>query len=353
MRNTLVLQVDPGSPDPATIRRAASIIKSGGLVAFPTETVYGLGADACNETAVRCIFEAKGRPPDNPLIVHICDTAMLDLAAVDVPDAAWKLAERFWPGPLTLVLSRAERIAPSVSAGLQTVAVRMPANEIALELIRSAATPIAAPSANVSGRPSAVSAQHVLEDLNSKIDLVLDGGKTQIGIESTVLDLTATSPIILRPGWVTSECIAETIGDARFGISDDQLKRSPGTRHRHYTPRARVILVEDKNVETLLAILQRNLKDGPVAYIGHTPIDLPGQGSATSTAAPGSAPLANPNLTTIMLGNDPAEYGAAIYTAMRELDSRGVPVIVVEGISGSGEALAVMDRLRRSASRIV
>jgi L-threonylcarbamoyladenylate synthase len=336
MGKTIVLEVNPNAPDLFSIKRAASIIKSGGLVAFPTETVYGLGADACNETAVRRIFEAKGRPADNPLIVHVCDEAMLGVVADDIPASALKLVERFWPGPLTLVLKRSSRLAPSVSTGLPTVAVRMPANPVALELIRSAETPIGAPSANVSGRPSATSAAHVLEDFEGKIDMVLDGGRTQIGIESTVLDLTVDSAVVLRPGWITRESIAEVIGDVRFATSDDQLKRSPGTRHRHYTPRARVILVEAESSGRLPDILREYLKPGTAAYIGHSRIDLD-----------------DANLTKIVLSNEPADYAASIYSAMRELDSRGVPVIVIEGIEGSGEGIAVMDRLRRAASRIV
>ncbi|MGH9761694.1 MAG: L-threonylcarbamoyladenylate synthase, partial [Blastocatellia bacterium] len=328
MVKTLVLEVGPNAPDTLAIERAASIIKSGGLVAFPTETVYGLGADACSEAAVRRIFEAKGRPVDNPLIVHICDVAMLSDVALDAGTVALDLAAKFWPGPLTLVLKRAAQLAPSVSAGLATVAVRMPDNTVALDLIRAAGTPIAAPSANASGRPSPTSAVHVLEDLDGKIDMVLNGGRTQIGIESTVLDLTAHPAVVLRPGWITQESIADVIGEVRFAHSEDQLKRSPGTRHRHYTPRAEVVLVEKSNSAELTRVLNECLRTGAVAYIGHSRVDLD-----------------HPNLTKIALSEEPGDYASSIYSTMRELDSRGVQVIVIEGIEGGGEALAVMDRL--------
>src|SRR5262249_19170744 len=184
MPPTKTLTIDSASPQPELIAGGASIIKMGGLVAFPTETVYGLGADAMNEIAVRRIFDAKGRPPDNPLIVHVADRRMLNGVATDISDKAANLIERFWAGPLTLVLRRASALSPSVSAGLDTVAVRMPDAPIALALIRAAATPIAAPSANTSGRPSPTSAQHVLQDLGGQVDLILDGGPTTIGIES-------------------------------------------------------------------------------------------------------------------------------------------------------------------------
>src|SRR5262249_25779003 len=183
--------------------RAACIIKMGGLVAFPAETVYGLGADATNEIAVLRIFDAKGRPPDNPLIVHVADRQMLNGVAADLSDKAANLINRFWPGPLTLVLRRASTLSPSVSAGLDTVAVRMPDAPIALALTRPAAPTIAPPSENTSGKPSPTSAQHVLQDLRDQVDLILDGGPTTIGIESTVIDMTADPPVILRPGWIT------------------------------------------------------------------------------------------------------------------------------------------------------
>jgi L-threonylcarbamoyladenylate synthase len=333
---TVVLQLDPERPDSEAIKRAAAVIRGGGLVAFPTETVYGLGADAMNEQAVCKIFEAKGRPIDNPLIVHVAGRDMFSEVAASDDERIGRLIERFWPGPLTLVVRRNPQIAPQVSAGLDTVAVRMPQNRIALELIREAATPVAAPSANLSGRPSPTRAEHVLADLDGRIDMVLDGGTTNIGIESTVLDMTVDPPAILRPGWVTGEAIAGVVGTSLPATSGEALGRSPGTRHRHYSPRARVILVERRDSRFIHSFCTDLLKSGPVAFLGHTLLSIE-----------------SPDFTSIILREDAAEYARSIYSALRALDERSPLAIVVEGISESGEGAAVMDRLRRAASEII
>jgi L-threonylcarbamoyladenylate synthase len=330
---TQVIPLDTDLPQPEAIDLAAAIILHGGLVAFPTETVYGLGADAMNESAVQKLFEAKGRPADNPLIVHVCSRDMLDLVACDIGDRAHQLIERFWPGPLTLVLKRRPEVAPSVSAGLPSVAVRMPGNRIALELIRSARTPIAAPSANASGRPSPTTAAHVLEDLDGRIDLILNGGDSSVGIESTVLDLTTDPPMILRPGAITREMLAEVIGEVEQTTSIEELRRSPGTRHRHYSPRARVVLLEHASPESIDQICASYLTQGKTAFIGHTPIAIN-----------------DPNLNTIMLDPSAEAYARSIYSALRELDQAGTTVIIVEGVSDKGLGAGVMDRLRRAAS---
>jgi L-threonylcarbamoyladenylate synthase len=330
---TQVLELDAENPQQEAIDIAASVIRNSGLVAFPTETVYGLGADAMNEGAVRRIFEAKGRPTDNPCIVHIDSRVMLDCVAGNVGVKAERLIKTFWPGPLTLVLERKAEVAPSVSAGLSTVAVRMPRNKIALALIRAVQTPVAAPSANTSGRPSPTSAAHVLEDLDGRIDLILDGGPTNIGIESTVLDVTTNPPAILRPGWVTEEMLSEAIGPVERGASDEELGRSPGTRHRHYSPRAKVIVIEHGSADPIEEICADNLKRGAVGFIGHTPVAI----DAAS-------------FFSIRLSAEADDYAHSIYAALREVDSRDPRVIIVEGISDAGEGAAVMDRIRRAAS---
>lgn len=330
---TLVLKLDAALPQADAIERAASIIRSGGLVAFPTETVYGLGADAMNEDAIRRIFEAKDRPADNPLIVHICDPAMLEAVASNVSSKTEALIAAFWPGPLTLVLKRRPEVAESVSAGLTTVAVRMPHSSIALALIRQAQTPIAAPSANLSGRPSPTTAAHVASDLEGRVDLILDGGATNIGIESTVLDMTSEPPVILRPGWVTREQLIATIGRVDLSETDEALRHSPGTRHRHYSPRARVVLVENTSAESVKQLCEDFLQEGPVGLIGHTRVAID-----------------NPEFSAILLENSADDYARSIYSALRELDQWGANVIVVEGISEEAEGAAVMDRLRRAAS---
>jgi len=329
----MLIKVDPDHPEEGAIARAASIIREGGLVAFPTETVYGLGADCMNERAVERIFEAKGRPSDNPLIVHVDDREKLARVAVEVGEKAERLIERFWPGPLTLVLKRGPEVPRSISAGLSTVAVRMPASRIALELIRHARTPIAAPSANTSGRPSPTAAAHVLADLSGRIDMILDGGATDIGIESTVLDVTCDPPIILRPGWITAEKLSETVGAVDSTASRGRLARSPGTRHRHYSPRARVALVEAGSPELVKEACEKYLKEGPVGFIGHTVFDIPDE-----------------RFSKIILSESAGDYARSIYRALREMDENNPSVIVVEGIGESDEGAAVMDRLRRAAS---
>jgi L-threonylcarbamoyladenylate synthase len=331
---TQVIRLDPERPRLDAIEQAASIIRDGGLVAFPTETVYGLGADAMNERAVQKIFAAKGRPADNPLIVHVSDREMLEQVAIDVNEKGHRLIERFWPGPLTLVLNRNSKVAPSVSAGLPTVAARMPANRIALELLRAARTPIAAPSANASGRPSPTLAEHVVEDLEGRIGMILDGGPTKIGIESTVLDVTAEPPVILRPGWITAEELTQEIGQVVSEASSDELRRSPGTRHRHYSPKAKMVLVEDGSWDSIESVCRKHLRKGAVGFVGHTPISIDDK-----------------NFHGILLGSSARDYAAGIYSALRRLDRVEVQVIVVECIAELGEGAAVMDRLRRAASR--
>ena len=332
---TEVIKLNPDHPHKGAIERAASIIRDGGLVAFPTETVYGLGADAMNESAVRKIFEAKSRPVDNPVIVHVSDRAMLDRLATEVDEKAERLIDRFWPGPLTLVLKKRPEVARSVSADLPTVAVRMPRNKIALALVRSSQTPIAAPSANLSGRPSPTTAEHVIEDLSGRIDLILDGGPTNIGIESTVLDVTADPPVILRPGWITERKLTSLIGPVARAATDEELRRSPGTRHRHYSPRARVVLIERGSPEFIERVCREHLEEGGVGFIGHTPISIE-----------------SGSFRAICVGEQAEDYAHSIYASLRELDKLQPRVIVVEGIDADGEGAAVMDRLRRAASDV-
>lgn len=252
------------------IRQAGQIIKAGGLVAFPTETVYGLGADALYADAAERIYEAKGRPSDNPLIIHICCFEDIYEIVTDVPEKARRLAKVFWPGPLTMILQKSKKVPYATTGGMDTVAVRMPSNRIALALIQAGGGYVAAPSANTSGRPSPTMAEHVYEDLNGKIPLILDGGAVGIGIESTIIDLTEEVPAILRPGFVTKEMLSDVIGEVRIdpGILADNAKtppKAPGMKYRHYAPKAELVLVEgvqEQVVAKINGLTAEKIKEG-------------------------------------------------------------------------------------------
>jgi L-threonylcarbamoyladenylate synthase len=330
---------------PATeehIARAAAVIRAGGLVAFPTETVYGLGADALNEDAVRKIFLAKERPADDPLIVHIASASQLPQLARQIPQRAWDLIERFWPGPLTLVLPKTERVPTVTTGGLDTVAVRMPSHPVAKRLIELSAVPIAAPSANRFGRPSPTIAKHVWEDLHGRIELILDGGPTPIGVESTVLDLTVDPPMVLRPGGVTLEELRAVLGDVQMldAAHTEAAKRSPGTRSRHYAPRAQVLLVEQGAAEAALKELSGK-RVGVLVYLTRS-LSVYGEGQGEVRGAGGEVII-------IQMPRSLKAYARRLFAALRELDEQGVDVIVVEKLQERGLGRAIMDRLRRAS----
>ncbi len=347
---TDVLVLDPEHPAPGGIARAADILRRGGLVAFPTETVYGLGADALNVAAVRRIFEAKGRPTEDPLIVHVHDIDALSALTDDRPDTVEALASRFWPGPLTMVLRRSRVVPPEVTAGLGTVAVRIPAHPIAFALISAAAIPVAAPSANLFSRPSPNRARHVLEDLDGRIDLVIDGGSTTVGVESTVIDLTAPTPTILRPGAVTLEMIREVLPGV--GLSHASARdpgagmKSPGLLSRHYSPRAELTLYEGPT----RSVLERIIADAANAIAR-------GQRPGVIAADEDDLGPASSVLRIARLGpeRDHQALAANLYSTLRSLDAEGVDVILTRTFADeSGLAAAIHDRLRRAAAgRIV
>lgn len=345
---TDLLAVDPRRPEAAVIARAADCLRRGGLVAFPTETVYGLGVNAFDEAAVRRLFEAKGRPAVDPLIVHIADAAHLPLVARTVPASVQALAQRFWPGPLTLVLPKTAAVPGAVTAGLDTVAVRVPAHPVAHALLAAADLPVAAPSANLFSRPSPTTAAHVLQDLAGRIDMVLDGGQTDVGIESTVLDLCGPVPTVLRPGAVTIAMLRELLPGvvAREASRDarDGAMPSPGLLTRHYAPRAPFTLYEGADHARVCA---RILAAARVAL---------GQGQRVGVLAADedvTALTAEPALHVVTLGSLYAldTVAARLYAALRELDAAGLDVILGHGFpAGGGMGLAVRDRLRRAAS---
>jgi L-threonylcarbamoyladenylate synthase len=308
--------------DPDAVAEAAGVLRAGGLVAFPTETVYGLGAAARDAEAVARVFTAKGRPADNPLIVHIADAAGLADLAADVPPAVRDLAARFWPGPLTLVVRARPGLPRVTTGGLDSVAVRVPGHPVALALLRAAGVPVAAPSANRSGRPSPTTAAHVLADLADRVDVVLDGGPTAIGVESTVVDVRSGAPVILRPGAVTPA----DLGLAGPGGGGD-LAASPGTRYRHYAPACAVEIA-------------------PVGAGARVAAGLAAQGRAVGLVAPGRAPE---GVVQVARPGDAAALGRVLYGALRAAESGGLDALVVEAVDDRGLGTAVMDRLRRAA----
>jgi L-threonylcarbamoyladenylate synthase len=333
-RKTIVIEVDPEHPEPAAIRRAAEVLRAGGLAAFPTETVYGLGADATNAAAVQGIFEAKQRPASDPLIVHLADSNDLGLVAAATPPAARALAERFWPGPLTLVLPRGAAIPAIVSSGRNTVAVRVPRHAVARALIREAGVPVAAPSANLFSRPSPTRAAHVLEDLEGRVDVILDGGPAGVGVESTVLDLTVAPPEVLRPGGTPLEDLAAVLPEVSFTPRIAEGGASPGMLLKHYSPRARMELVA---AEHLRALAEKRLSRGE--RVGALLFEEDRERLAGLPAEVGS------------LGKRRAPEQAAgrLFDELRRLDRLGVDVILAVAPEKTGIGLAVWDRLFRAA----
>lgn len=331
-------------PNEAALREAAALLREGKLVGIPTETVYGLGANALNTQAVCDIFEAKGRPGDNPLIVHIADMAELrPLIAVEPSPAALKLAEAYWPGPLTMIFPRSEKVPLRTTGGLETVAVRMPSHPVARELIRLSGVPVAAPSGNRSGRPSPTTAAHMLEDMDGRIEMIIDGGECDVGVESTVLDMTGSIPRVLRPGGVTREQIAAICGACEMDstvmrpLKEDEKPRSPGMKYRHYAPEGSLTIYrgEAKKVaETICEAYDQAKADGLrpliLALDDHRP--LYGNRSCES------------------LGHDATEMAHAVFSVLRDADELHADVIFSEAVEAEGIGLAVMNRLGRAAA---
>ena len=342
---TKILRVNAVDPDPDAIEEAAAIIKRGGLVAFPTETVYGLGADALSHDAVSKIFVAKGRPPDNPIIVHVSSLNDLKKVTDEVSETARTLIERFWPGPLTLLFKRKSTVPDITVAGLDTVAVRMPRHLVALSLIQASGTPIAAPSANISGSPSPTTAEHVFSDLNGKIDLVLDGGESNIGVESTVLDITCTPPVVLRPGGTPIEEIELSTGKVLLDKAalaeiklDEYLAKSPGTKYKHYAPKAPLILIEGNNLREVRLKVQE------------TADSLKKQGrKKVAIMAPSPHGYKADVVKSLGKRGDLEEIAKKLFPTLREMDQQRVDAIVVERVETRGLGLAVMNRLRRAS----
>ncbi len=346
VKGTLWLKVNSKTPEISSIRIAADVIRKGGLVAFPTETVYGLGADALDPKAVARVFKAKERPPDNPLIVHIAEREDAYKLAKDIPKVADELMIKFWPGPLTLILRRSAQVPDATVVGLETIGIRMPRNKVALALIRESGVPIAAPSANRAGKPSPTTAQHVIEDLAGRIDVVLDGGSTRVGVESTVIDLTTRIPEVLRPGGTSLEELEAALGKVRLhpaALSGRKVRalrvRAPGMKHRHYAPEAEMILVEgdpDKVVKRVKELTALSMADGKRVGILAT--------DETISRYDGDV------LRSLGSRSDVAGIARNLFRLLREFDEEKVDLIIAEGVPARGLGLAVMNRLRRAAS---
>lgn len=332
------LQNEPA--DDKIIAQAAELIRQGEVVAFPTETVYGLGADGLNSEAVAKIFAAKGRPNDNPLILHIADKAEINRLTSGLTENARILMEKFWPGPLTLIVSKSEIVPDAVSAGLPTVAVRFPSNVFAQRLIKACGCPIAAPSANISGRPSPTNAADVLEDMQGKVAAVLDGGSCGIGLESTVVDTTEPVPVILRPGGITYEMLTEVLGvveiDPALQGDKNFRPKAPGMKYRHYAPKAPMYLLEGKSAQLLPEMAARAVDEG----------------LKVGVLCSGAMRDRLPQLSQLQLacwGDSREQLAAELFYLLRDFDRTRPDVILAEGIDERGIGLAVMNRMRKAA----
>ena len=320
------------------LEHAAELIKAGGLVAIPTETVYGLGADGLNPAAVKKIFEAKGRPQDNPLILHIHDASQLPDFCREIPDSAWLLAERFWPGPLTMILPVRDCVPKTTTAGLDTVGVRCPDNAATREIIRLAGVPIAAPSANTSGKPSTTTAAHVLHDMDGKIDAIVDGGPCRVGVESTIVDLTGPLPRLLRPGGIGPELLEELLGGMEIDravtgeIAQDTVVRAPGMKYKHYAPEAEVLVLEG-GAEAAARYVRARFRAGDAVLCFAEELSL----------------YEGLNARAYGREADPGSLSAGLFAALRRLDEENVRRVFARCPAGGGVNAATRNRLLKSA----
>ena len=345
---TEIVQIDENNIDYDIIRRGGEILKNGGLVAFPTETVYGLGGDALNPESSKKIYAAKGRPSDNPLIVHISNMESLKKIVLSIPEGAYKLADKYWPGPLTMIFNKNELVPKETTGGLETVAVRMPSNKTARALIDAAGGFIAAPSANISGRPSPTLAKYVIEDMQGRIEMIIDGGASDVGLESTIVDFTEGKPMILRPGYITKEMLSETLEEevpVDRAIIDSSSKippKAPGMKYRHYAPKGDLVIVEgdkEKVIEKINSLAKSDSANGLKVGVITTSENLDSY-KADSVKCTGHA------------GRE-AETAHALFRILREFDEEEVQKIYSESFDEKGVGAAVMNRLIKAAGRQV
>lgn len=340
---TKLFKIDINNIDEELIKEAGETIKNGGLVAFPTETVYGLGGDGLNPSSSEKIYKAKGRPSDNPLIIHIADIEDLDKIVKEVPEKAVKLAKAFWPGPLTMIFNKSEVVPNETTGGLDTVAVRMPNHKVALELIRHSSGYIAAPSANLSGRPSPTEASHVIEDMDGRADVIIDGGVSTIGLESTIVDLTSDVPMVLRPGYISIKSLSRVVGDVVFdpalvSTNENEKPKAPGMKYRHYAPKGELVIIngsEKAVIEYIKKQSEEALKAGErvgiiateETYLNYT---------ATSVQNIGSR-------------DDEETIAKRLYAVLREFDTDNVTRIYSEAFDTPSMGQAIMNRLMKAA----
>lgn len=346
--DTLIRKIDEKNIDMNVVKEAGDLLKNGGLVAFPTETVYGLGADGMDEKASAKIYSAKGRPSDNPLILHIARLETLDDIVSYIPKKAKLLMDKFWPGPMTLIFKKKDKVPYGTTGGLDTVAVRFPSHPVARELILAAGTPIAAPSANTSGRPSPTMAEHVIEDMNGKIEMIIDGGQVGIGIESTIVDVTTDTPMILRPGYITKAMLEEVVGDVAVDkvvtarsltdIDGDYKPKAPGMKYRHYAPKAELVMFSgniDKVVKTINGLAKNAEKNGRRTGIIATDETV----SLYETG----------KIVSIGTRADDESIARGLYKCLRDFDETGVDVIYGETFYDDDLGQAIMNRLIKAA----
>ena len=344
MKTEIVKIPDRAPVDAALLEKAAQILRDGGLVAFPTETVYGLGGNALDAGASAKIYAAKGRPSDNPLIVHISCMEELPPLVKEIPESARKLAAAYWPGPMTMILPKSSLIPDATSGGLPTVAVRMPSDPVANALIRIAGVPIAAPSANTSGRPSPTSAAHVIEDMDGRIEMILDGGDVPVGVESTIIDLTGEVPVLLRPGAVTLSMLEAVVGNVDLDrvltepLAPDVHPKAPGMKYRHYAPKADMLLVEGPTEQVVRLITERATKAAA-------------EGKKVGIIATDETLDRYPHVDVRSIGRRSDERTVAhnLFAVLRDFDDDGADVIFSEVFSGDELGLAIMNRLTKAA----
>lgn len=342
--DTRVIKVSETDPEEELLQEAAEILRRGGLVAFPTETVYGLGADGLNANAVKNIFHAKGRPSDNPLILHIADIESLKALTFEVSDKAKIVMKAFWPGPLTIILPRSLLVPNEVTAGLSTVGIRYPSHPIAQKLLQVAKIPVAAPSANLSGKPSPTEGKHVIKDLMGRVDMIIEGGPCAFGLESTILDMTSEIPMILRPGAITIEMLRSVLGQVEMdpaiekNSTEDFVAKAPGMKYRHYAPRAVMMIVNGRK-EDVVAKIQQLTKEyiskGEIVGIMATE-ETKGEYHANYVQSVGSRKA-------------PEQIAKNIFRVLREFDELPVEVILAEGYEKKEIGTAIMNRLSKAA----